>query len=374
MKFSAIVGGAALLAVLSVGGVMAKNEFDRRAAVEAAQRAEEERVRRIEAAWQSRIDAALNFSQSVNLQNGLIRCTLENAEAAPARSSGDAATDFLLTVSEQPLIVFISHGFEIQSDDGRRSAQMMREEFAAHYDIIQAQPGGSAICLTSWYSFQGFGDHQPHLGDAVAAVRHLSQDALVADEARQRIVLIGYSQGGNFAKHAAVRAIDLAPSFTPQDMGVEPTLLRVVGLGTPHHGAPIARSGMNTGRGVVTFIGILAALGGDRQTTDNASNTLARMNAVGATRGMQQMDVGNAELRALNDQVAARIQAMEMVNLVSIDDDVVPYDYANWNVSLQQNLRGLLHRDFPRPVPGSTYAGVLELVYGADSIVQEPRN
>lgn len=379
MKPAAVI--VAALAVIGVGffgGAHIKDELDRKAAEDAAHQAElvrlaeierqrreeEERLRRIEAAWSARLALARSHAQTIKLNGAAISCDLESNAAKPARTTGNADADLLLTVAEQPLVAFIVHGFEISMNNGVRPQAAMRTEFAAHADILRDQAGPSAICYVSWRSFDGFGDHQTFLGDTVAAVRQLSQDAIARREGdSRRIILVGYSTGANFTKHAAIHALDAHANTASPTMGERHTTLRVVALGAPHFGAPNTRSWLNMSRGAMALVGILSVFSGNERGVQNASAAMRGIDELEATRGMRQLQPNSPDLAALNQRTRQRMGQFEFVNLWSYTDDVVHYTSSRWEGSIEGGFQDMRHNAWPRPAPGSQYHQVLTAAY-----------
>lgn len=324
--------------------------------------------RPLDRAWRQRLALARSFSDRVDLDGDLIKCELEDAYARPRRRTGEARTDLLLTVSEQPLVLFIAHGFEFREPDGRHSFRRMRDEFADHIRIARDQPGGSAVCFVSWYSQDGFGDDQPHLADALAIVRRLAADPLLppsgAEGAPRRVVALGYSAGGNFIKHAAILALDTEAAMPAPRRPLRAAPLRIVGLGTPHFGAPIARNGVAAGQLSMSLMSAFGALIGDDDLVASARGANQEFSRVQLSRGMEQLSADNRDLAALNAAFAARASELEYINIVSVDDDIVPFQNADWDVGVQQALHGLLHRDLQHAAPESDYARFLALAYG----------
>lgn len=360
----------------------AEAERQRLAEEAARRRLYQEALARREAAWASRLDTARNLASGLSLSGSDITCDLE-APYAPRRTTGDANADLLLAVAEQPLTVFFVHGFQATAYDGRQSIADMRPNFADHAKTARAAPGGSAFCYVSWNSQAGFGDEQLHLARAISAVRRLQADPLTVTVAPPAMVVIGYSAGGNFAKHAVVHALDHpAQAVVPEGPGAQARIdalagaaawppLRLVALGTPHGGGDLADVGTGAGEGLGALMQLIGGLAGDQQLMSDGRQMSAGMRDYRNLRGVRQLSRSSSELSALNGALANRLGAIQFFNIYSRDDDVISVASALWNRTYDRVYDAMRHRDFKYIAENSSWRPLWSEIY-ALAPSQEP--
>ncbi len=328
---------------------------------DALQREEDERWRQdMERRWSERLALAQSLSGQVNVVSSWISCDLEQT-SGPRRASGDSNADMLMQLSEVPLVVFITHGFEIRTNDGSHPHSQMRTEFYDFAAFAQAEPGPSAVCYVAWPSHDGFdAGSTAHFSRALTAVRLLARDPLVALTEKRRIVALGYSQGGNYAKYAAAQDIAANGGGFPR--------LRVVTLGAPHDGAPVAESGLGLAEGVAVIAGIASIFSNDQAGLDAASDALNATQDIRNLPGYQQVLPNNSSLDALNERFASVISSIDYFNIYSQSDEVTPSWSGRWNDRVDYPVSGLSHANLQQPYSYSGVGNVVQLAFSGQTL------
>ena len=351
----AVVGAAALIGIESLHHAMQVQ------AEASARQAKDAEDARIAAAWERRVQRARELAANIVVAD--LHCTINSQLTWPIYASRDINTDQLLGVSEQPLIVFLLPGFDTQHPDGRDDYAYLQTQFADEIAVAGEQADGSAVCVIPWATQQGFGDDTPFLAQAVAAVRELSEDPLIPANPPRRIVVLGYSAGGNFAKYAL--------THLPPDPGGTTTDLRLITLGTPHHGSIAANAYAGYLDVTTGLTGIVGEITNDADMQQRAADTRTAQDALTSARGFRQLEPNNADVEAVNSLMARPSQPFHHLNVYSSGDDAVPKDSAVWPDAVQVDLVSYKHLDLPKAPVGSPWRRVLAVAFGTAPLSQQ---
>ena len=301
--------------------------------------------------------------------SGDISCTLHDAagRARDAFTSNDAAA--LLAVGREKSIYIFVHGFHPKQFGGRPSAQDVANTFDDYIARIKADRQAFAACMMRFDTRQGFGDHQPELGNFLHALRWLTDDPQFYDPAR-RIYLIGYSAGGNYIKHG-VRLFqrNLEASELPA-VGRAPTHMRILTLATPHMGTS---AGWYAGAVAAWWELIVHYPREEAETLSELEEQRWRQRLTSEWRfiaespGAKQLGLAHPELLALNTELRASMTPnIEMLALVGDRDQLAPVSGRQLQAHgiVEHAVAGKGHWSWLRPTRDSTVAAHVERFLG----------
>ncbi len=207
---------------------------------------------------------------------------VEGEGMAATRAAGRART-----------IVILIHGFDTAGTPANVSDMWLSMRTAT-----RAADRTAAICIARWDSRRGIDDANgglSHLLDAVARGATGSRP-----DGQRVITFVGHSAGGNRAKAELLRLHDRAawPAGTR---------IRLLTLGTPHRGVPMADQEVAVGR--------LADMFGARGALERAGLGSA---------GLREMRVDAPALRTLNARFVRAVAPSDRWAIASVQDQVVP--------------------------------------------------
>lgn len=220
-------------------------------------------------------------------------------------------------------IVILIHGmiFGRDIDDDREISQGEQTVFWMPFVAATlANDRNAAICIVRWDSLKGPAASGTQLEGLLGTLL-----ARAKEPVSRTITLVGYSAGGNHAKSGLINARRKAPH----------TMLRLLTLGTPHEGAPLANQQI-----ALTTLGHLFGAGA--------------LLAQGESQGVTQLRVGEPSLRRLNERFIRSSRLQDRFAIAGADDAFVP----SWSACpkwMQCNrLDGINHGTLlvPFDVPG----------------------
>lgn len=207
---------------------------------------------------------------------------VEGAGMAATRAAGRAHT-----------IVILVHGFDPAGTPANAS-----DMWLSMREAIAATDRTAAICIARWDSRRGIDDPNGGLSRLLDAV---ARGAMGSPPDGQRVVtFVGHSAGGNRAKAELLRLHDRAawPAGTR---------MRLLTLGTPHRGVPLADQEVAVRR--------LADMFGARGALERAGLGSA---------GLREMRVDAPALRTLNARFVRAVAPSDHWAVASVQDQVVP--------------------------------------------------
>lgn len=290
-----------------------------------------------------------------------ISCSLHDAagRARDAFASNDAAA--LVSVARERSIYIFVHGFHPKRFGGRPAAEDVAETWSDYVATIRSNGRPFAACMMRFDTRQGFGDHQPELGNFLHALRWMTDDPQLYDPAR-RIYLIGYSAGGNYIKHGLrlfqrnLEASGLSP------VGRAPTRMRVLTLATPHMGTSAAwHAGAVAGwwEFIVHSVRDRARTMEDLEERRWRQQLTSEWRFIAESPGATQLRLGHPELLRQNAELRENLTPnVEVLALVGSNDMLAPVAGGQLRAHgiVEHVVPGMWHRTWLWPTRDSIVA------------------
>lgn len=304
--------------------------------------------------------------------SGKLQCLLFDGrgDATDAFVENDASA--LLKVARQKDIFIFIHGFHPEKWGGRPTSQEARDMWEPHLKLIQRGGKPFAACLFRFNTLDGYGDHQPELGNFLFALRWLTDDPRLYDPDR-RITLVGHSAGGNYIKHGLLLFQRHLEASGVGPRGIADTRMRTLFLATPHHGTDITRTASAGAALYDFFTAYVDAMAKKKRYEDYAQarwrkRVAAEYEVMASSRGARQLRLVNQGLAKLNgrfiQEFAVPAGNLEMLSLAGSRDLVVPQQSAWLARDVGLTVTGMGHSDFLFPSRTPQYAKLLTGFYG----------
>ncbi len=316
------------------------------------------------------LQVAQSFVQEYEISlNGPLYCYTRTPDswrdlggkASGSPSSSTSSAEILVQLARHRRVVVLIHGFywkiEPYPDTGRPNREHVLSGWRGHLDFLHrlsaGDQGGTAVCMISLDSSDGYGSNQRQIGNFLTALRWL-KDSPAYFDAQARITLVGYSAGGNYAKDAYLQWRDKLASLGGAPTGgapagYRPTRTTIAFLGTPHAGTDTVA--------LLGVAGELIALSWEQKRTRYTGGTQAERNylersdrefqarkaaelrRIYNSRGTLQLSPGNRQTHDLNQRffAATHQDGVEVFNFYSPADIVAPA--ATCRLHTQKSLR-----------------------------------
>jgi hypothetical protein len=267
-----------------------------------------------------------------------MNCRVRGLDARqPLTSGADAELVDLVTADR---IFFFVHGLALEAEDGFLLPYQVEEQFRAHAALVASLPGRNATCFVSWRSLEWIGQAD-RLARALRDVQAIAGLPAVFD-ANRRVVVVGYSAGGNYAKRAIVESMRPAAGAGRQGRPRVPVTL--VTMGTPHNGSRLASMG-----GLALVAGMLGYAGGELPP-EAALATMVAVPMIANLPGVRELRPlsGNPSLAAINRDYAALNH--ETYSVFSDGDALSPPSASTVPFARSVPVSGMSHEDFVGPL------------------------
>ncbi len=317
-------------------------------------------------------EGLLEVSQKL-IEKGAIRLSgdvivkLYNKSGQLLESSRDSDAQTLLNIASNKQIFIFIHGFELEQWGGKPRASKIEKTWKNHLQLLTSNQdiGPFAVILARHNTLDGFGDHQPQIGNILFAIRWLTDDSRLYNKERQ-ITMVGHSAGGNYAKEAYLLFRRNLTSSKVASGGRSNTQMKIMTLATPHKGTNLT---LKSSAGVAFFNLIRDLLLKNDQYGERKME-YARYNDMIASRGFNQLRLYNSSLTNLNKNFIQKVKEAGNVDVISIfsrSDKVVDSISSVGSGISSFEINGLGHFDFLNPSIHLNYNQLLKAYYsGSD--------